>query len=63
MPGPPRYCMMIGAASRASSAARPAGPPACQSRDWRAGLAAGAAWATGFRDGALGDEAAGAWLH
>src|ERR1700730_1608664 len=33
--------MMIGPASRASSAARPAGPPACQSRDWRAGLAAG----------------------
>jgi transposase len=50
----------------ASSAARPAGPPACQSRDWRPGLAAGVAEAMGwpgFRDASAGDEAAGAWLH
>src|ERR1700730_7261039 len=57
------------AAFRASSAARPAGPPAFQSRDWRPDWAAGAAGAAGetdwpdFRDATLDDEAVGAWLH
>jgi hypothetical protein len=54
------------AAFRASSAAKPAGPPAFQSRDWRPGLAAGSAGAMGwpgFRDATLDDEATGAWLH
>jgi hypothetical protein len=54
------------AAFRASIAARPAGPPAFHSRDWRAGWVAGAAGETDwpdFRDATLGDEAASAWLH
>jgi len=57
------------AAFRASSAARPAGPPAFQRRDWRASWAAGAAGAAGetdwldFRDATLDDEATSAWLH
>jgi transposase len=41
---------------RASSAARPGGPPAFQSRDWRPGLAAGAAGAMGWRLGLHGLE-------
>jgi hypothetical protein len=41
---------------RASSAARPAGPPAFQRRDWRAGLAAGTAGAMGWRLGLHGLE-------
>jgi hypothetical protein len=51
------------AAFRASSAARPAGPPAVQNRDWRPRFAAGVAGPMGWpecRDAALDDEVAGA---
>ncbi len=56
----PGCVALLGLAFRASSAARPAGPPAFQRRDWRAGwAAAGAAGAMGwpgFRDASAGDE-------